>query len=121
MKFLRTIFLILLCAMLPLTGLAASGLTGDCPMQRSMTTDDGSSVMSADMPGCDSMKSSTAGKAKGVFCKATAQCQFGNLYCPAFNTTVSHPMAAGNRVVFHYQESLSAHEPDGLWRPPRVI
>ena len=121
MKLLRTIFLLLLCAMLPLTGLAASGLAGECPMmQQSMTMDDGS-VMSAVMPGCDSMKSSTAGKAKGVFCKATAQCQFGNLYYPAFDPTVSHPMAVGNRVVFRYAESLSVYEPGSLWRPPRAI
>jgi hypothetical protein len=118
MRFLRTFFL-LLCAMLPLTGLAASGLTGECPMQQSMTVDDGS-VMSAVMPDCDSMKSSTAGKAKGVFCKATAQCQFSNLYFPAFNATVSHPMVASNRVAFHYAKSVPDRDPNGLWRPPRL-
>ena len=65
MKFLRTLILLLLCAVLPISGLAASGR--ECPMMQqgmsmsmSMDMDAG---MSADTPGCDSMQSSSAGKA----------------------------------------------------------
>ncbi|MBO3056554.1 hypothetical protein J4763_07090 [Burkholderia pseudomallei] len=119
MKILRTIFVLLLCAMLPLSGLAATGLAGECPMQQSPMHEDGS--MSVEMSGCDMMKSSMAGKAKGVFCKVTAQCQFASIYYPPVQTTVSHPLAVSNQVVFHYAESFTGHEPDGLWRPPRAI
>lgn len=43
---------------------------------------DSDAGMSADMPGCDSMKLSPVDKtkAKGVFYKVTAQCQFGSMY-----------------------------------------
>ncbi|WP_090869482.1 hypothetical protein [Paraburkholderia diazotrophica] len=118
MKLLRTLFILLLCAVLPISGLAASGMAGECPMQQSMSMDDG---MSAVMPGCDSMKSSSADKAKSSFCKVTAQCQFGSLYHPAVTATVSHPTSVGSRVVFHYAQSLTVREPGGLWRPPRAI
>ncbi|KVE31209.1 MULTISPECIES: hypothetical protein [Burkholderia] len=122
MKLLRTILLLLLCAMLPISGLAASGLTGECPMQQSMSMDSDSS-MSADMRGCDSMNSSSPGKAaaKGVFCKATAECQFGSLYHPTACADVSRPAALVCSVVFHYVDSLPVRDPNGLWRPPRLI
>jgi hypothetical protein len=120
MKFFRTLFMLVLCAMLPISGLAASGLTGDCPMQQSIAMlDDGSA--SAAMSGCDSMKSSPDGKAKTGFCKMTAQCQFGSIYYPGSNTTVIRPAAPNSRVVFHYSQSLSVRAPDGLWRPPRSL
>lgn len=76
MKFLRTLFLLLLCVALPVSGLAASGLTGACPMQMSMGAGE-SGAMSSDMAGCENMKSAPAGKAKGFSCKVTAQCQVG--------------------------------------------
>jgi hypothetical protein len=120
MKIVRTILILLLCAMLPLSGLAATGLAGECPMQQSMPMhDDGS--MSVEMADCDIMKSPTAGKAKGGFCKATAQCQFASIYYPPLQATVNHPMAASNKVVFQYAESFTGREPSGLWRPPRAI
>ncbi|MPW23173.1 hypothetical protein GCT13_42000 [Paraburkholderia sp. CNPSo 3157] len=118
MKFFRTLFLLLLCAMLPITGLAASGTAGECPMQQTMSMDDGMFVA---MTGCDSMKSSSTVKPKGGFCKMTAQCQFGSLYYPTVTATVSHPTSVGSRVVFHYAKSLTVREPGGLWRPPRAI
>ncbi|MFM0198102.1 hypothetical protein PQQ65_34130 [Paraburkholderia strydomiana] len=120
MKFLRTLLLLLLCAALPISGLAASGLTGACPMQMSMGSDD-SSATSSDMPGCETMKSSQPGKAKGFFCKATAQCQLGSLYHPVSTTNVTRPAGLSSRVVFHYALSLTVREPAGLWRPPRTI
>ncbi|TES61608.1 hypothetical protein E2P84_43455 [Burkholderia cepacia] len=122
MKLLRTFILLLLCAMLPLSGLAASGLTGECPMQQSMSMDSGSG-MSADMPGCDSMKSSAPdkAKAKGAFCKVTAQCQFGSLYHPNARADISRPATLVRPVIFHYTDSVPVRDPNGLWRPPRFI
>lgn len=126
MKFLRTIILLLLCAVLPISGLAASGLAGECPMmQQGMSTSmDMDAGMSADMPGCDSMKSSSTdkahAKAKGMACKLTAQCQFGSLYHPAARAEVSRPAAYASTVAFHYAQILPVRDPNGLWRPPRI-
>ncbi|ELW9530064.1 hypothetical protein [Burkholderia cenocepacia] len=122
MKLFRTIILLLLCAVLPISGLAASGLTGECPMQQTMSMSTDSS-MSADMPGCDSMQSTSTGKtkAKGMFCKITAQCQFGSLYHPAARADVTRPAALVRPVAFHYAESLPVRDPNGLWRPPRLV
>jgi hypothetical protein len=130
MKFFRTLLLLLLCVMLPISGLAASGLAGACPMmqQSAAMQDDGS--MSAAMQGCDSMNPSTDGntkakaeaKAKAGFCKMTAQCQFGSVYYSGAVAHVSRPAAPYNQaVVFHYSQSLSIRAPDGLWRPPRAL
>ncbi|KWF83400.1 hypothetical protein WL94_23490 [Burkholderia cepacia] len=122
MKLLRTFILSLLCVVLPISGLAASGLTGECPMQQTMSMGADAS-MSSDMPGCDLMKSSSVdkAKAKGMFCKVTAQCQFGSLYHPAARTDVSRPAAFGTPVIFHYTQSLPVRDPNGLWRPPRLV
>ncbi|UXU89932.1 hypothetical protein [Burkholderia sp. S-53] len=127
MKLLRTFILLLLCAVLPISGLAASGLTGECPMQHTMSmgADTGMS-MSADMSDCDSMKSPSAdsakakAKAKGMACKVTAQCQFGSLYHPAARADVSRPAAFASTIVFHYTQSVAVRDPSGLWRPPRI-
>lgn len=121
MKFFRTLLLLMLCAMLPLSGLAASGLTGACPMmQRSMAMGDGV-AMATMMPDCATTKSSPASKAKGVFCKMTAQCQMGCQYLPVASIEVTRPTGVFSRVAFNYTESLSVREPTGLWRPPRAI
>ena len=120
MKLLRTFLLLLLCAVLPISGLAASGLVGECPMQQSMGMGNGGE-MSATMPDCDSMKSSSAGKAKGVFCKMSAQCQIGCQYLPVATLEVTRPAGFSSSVVFNYAQSLSDREPAGLWRPPRAI
>ncbi|HDR9510218.1 hypothetical protein C5615_28425 [Burkholderia cepacia] len=129
MKLLRTFILLLLCAVLPISGLAASGLTGECPMQHtmSMEADTGMSMtMSADMSDCDSMKSPSASsakakaKAKAMACKVTAQCQFGSLYHPAGRVDVTRPAAFASTIVFHYTQSVPVRDPSGLWRPPRI-
>ena len=122
MKILRTFLLLLLCAVLPISGLAASGLTGDCdcPMQMSMGADEGS-AMSAPMSSCETMKSPQTGKAKGFFCKTMAQCQLGCMYLPAPRAEVTRPAGLSSPVVFHYAQSLPVREPAGLWRPPRAI
>ena len=121
MKILRTLFVLLLCVMLPLSGLAASGATGACAMESSMAGD--SAVMSADMPGCDSMSptSSEHGKSKVSLCKVSAQCQMGSLYHPVSSPTVTRPAGSFLALSFHYTQSLSIREPDGLWRPPQSL
>ena len=121
MKILRTLLVLLLCAMLPLSGLAASGATGQCPMEAEMTG--GAVAMSADMPNCDSMTpvSSEHGKSKASLCKVTAQCQMGSLYHPVSSPTIVRPVGSFVPVSFHYAESLSIREPDGPWRPPRSL
>ncbi|QBR01618.1 hypothetical protein [Paraburkholderia pallida] len=122
MKLLRTLILLLLCAVLPLSGLAATGMAGDCPMQQSMSMPmHGDGAASVSMPGCDMAKSSSPGKAKGVFCKATAQCQFASIYYPAVPVTVSRPVTRGSPVVFHYTGAFTGRAPAGLWRPPRAV
>jgi len=125
MKLFRTVILLLLCAVLPISGLAASGLTGECPMQHTMSMEtDMGMTLSADMSGCDSMKAPPTdhakAKAKGMACKVTAQCQFGSLYHPAARTDVSRPAAFASRIVFHYTQSVPIRDPNGLWRPPRI-
>ncbi|MCU9953031.1 MULTISPECIES: hypothetical protein [Burkholderia] len=127
MKLFRTFILLLLCAVLPISGLAASGLTGECPMQHTMSMEaDTGMKMSADMSDCDSMKSPAAdsakakAKAKAMACKVTAQCQFGSLYHPAARADVSRPAAFASTIVFHYTQSVPVRDPSGLWRPPRI-
>ncbi|AOJ70265.1 MULTISPECIES: hypothetical protein [Burkholderia] len=121
MKILRLLLVLLWCATLPLTGLAASGLVGDCPMQQTMSMGvDGAMPPSQD---CESMKSTAAGKtgkAKIVFCKVMVQCQFGSLYHPMPASDVVRPAGESRQVVFHYAKSLTVREPGGLWRPPRT-
>ena len=120
MKFLRILLLLLLCAVLPISGLAASGLTGECPMQMSAGSDE-ASAMSSEMLGCEMTKSSQPEKAKGYFCKATAQCQLGSLYHPVSRLEVTRPAALSSPPQFHYAHSLVDREPAGLWRPPRTL
>ncbi|NPT43089.1 hypothetical protein GNZ12_17555 [Paraburkholderia sp. 1N] len=121
MKILRTLLVLLLCVMLPLSGLAASGTTGQCPMESATTSD--IAAMSADMPGCDSMSpmSSEQGKSKASLCKVSAQCQMGSLYHPVSSPTVTRPAGSFVPVSFHYAQSLSIRAPDGLWRPPQSL
>jgi hypothetical protein len=120
MKMLRILLVVLLCAVLPLSGLAASGLTGQCPMQAGMANDDGS-TMSTEVPDCDAMKSPSANKAKNSLCKAMTQCQMGSLYHPGSKPVVHRPAGHFSPVFFHYAQALIVRTPDGLWRPPRTL
>ncbi|ASL45224.1 hypothetical protein bAD24_I17260 [Burkholderia sp. AD24] len=123
MKILRTLLVLLLCAMLPLSGLAASGATGSCPMESTMSGN--LAAMSADMPGCDSMQSTSGEpgkeKSKVSLCKVTAQCQMGSLYHPVSSPSVARPAGPFVPVSFHYAPSFSFRAPDGLWRPPQSL
>ncbi|ALS61879.1 hypothetical protein [Pandoraea norimbergensis] len=125
MKFLRICCLFLLCAVLPISGLAASGLTGACPMQMSPSADDGATVdmaaMAADMAGCDSMKAPDGVKLKAPFCKATTQCQLGSLYHPVDLPSATRPFGPMTAVTFAYADTLSVRAPDGPWRPPTSL
>lgn len=121
MRIIRNFLVLLLCAMLPLSGLAASGLTGQCPMmQTGMAGGDGATV-SAAMAECDAMQSTSPGKAKGSLCKTTAQCQMGSLYHPVSVPAAHRPTGLFSSIAFHYTQSLIVHTPDGLWRPPRTL
>lgn len=121
MKLLRLFFVLLLCAMLPLSGLAASGLTGQCPMQAAMGEHNG--AMSTNMADCDSMKPASGedGKAKASLCKVAAGCQMGSLYHPVSALAVVRPAGSFSPLRFQYAESLSVRAPDGLWRPPQIL
>ncbi|HEV3427922.1 MAG TPA: hypothetical protein VG320_08590 [Paraburkholderia sp.] len=118
MRFIRTLFVLLLCAMLPLSGLAASGLTGQCPMQTAV-----SSSADSRMQGCDAMKSPAAdhGKSVSTLCKMTAQCMSGSLYHPVSLPVLSRPAGRVSELRFHYAQACPARSPDGLWRPPRAL
>ncbi|WP_322047622.1 hypothetical protein [Paraburkholderia sp. J67] len=121
MKFIRTLLVLLLCAMLPLSGLAASGLSGPCPIQATV-----SSAADADMqgmPGCETMKSAPTdhGKSGGTLCKMTAQCQAGSLYHPVSLPVLTRPAGRVIELHFHYAQACPGRGPDGLWRPPRAL
>nr|WP_075643325.1 hypothetical protein [Caballeronia sordidicola] len=123
MKILRTLFVLWLCAVLPLTGLAASGSAGPCPMQ-TMTMDT-ASAMSQSMPGCDSMASDSMSghdsKSKSPLCKMDVQCQMGCMTIPASAPSIARSLRAYRPVFFHATQSLFVREPDGLWKPPRPL
>ncbi len=123
MKILRTLLLLLLCAMLPLSGLAASGLTGPCPMQALPSADhDRMMPADTDMAGCETMQPPANGKVKSPSsCKMTAQCQLGSLYYPVSLPVVHRPAGMFSPVTFFYTESLLVGVPDGPWRPPRAL
>lgn len=121
MNILRTFFVLLLCAMLPMSGLAASGLTGQCPMQAGMA-EDGGKMPSVEMPDCDAMQSTASpDTARHPLCKAMSQCQMGSLYHPVSAPVTQRPAGLVSPVVFHYAQSLVVHTPDGPWRPPRSL
>lgn len=124
MRFIRTLFVLLLCAMLPLSGLAASGLTGQCPMQTAVSSSADSGMQGVQgMPGCDAMKSPAAdhGKSASTLCKMTAQCMSGSLYHPVSLPVLSRPAGRVSELRFHYAQACPARSPDGLWRPPRAL
>jgi hypothetical protein len=116
MKFLRTLLVLLLCAVLPLTGLAANCTAGDCPMQQPCAM-----TMHGAMPNCDSMHSSHGGKAKGTSCEMNAQCHIGSQSIPAAPLQVTRPAGFSSPIVFSYTQVLPVREPSGLWRPPRAV
>jgi hypothetical protein len=120
-KILRTLFVLWLCAVLPLTGLAASGSAGQCPMQ-SMTHDSGS-MMSVAMTDCESMAMPAGqdSKSKDPLCKMTVQCQMGCMSIPVSAPGIARSAGAYRPMFFHYIQSLFVREPDGLWKPPRAL
>ncbi|MBN3724210.1 hypothetical protein [Burkholderia sp. Ac-20379] len=131
MRLLRTLLVLLLCIALPLDALAASGLTGACPMH------DGHAMQGAmpphagpmpDMAGisgisdCDGMTALPPGKRNACDhgCRMSAQCQFGSLHHPAVLAEVRRPAVLILPVRFHYAATLAVRDPNRLWRPPRA-
>lgn len=120
-----------MCAALPLTGLAASGVAGDCPMQMtsmsgeasamSNMSDMAASSMTMTMDHCDGMPMTSGSKVKGPFCKVAAQCNLGNLYHPALAPEVARAASIVRKTHFSYTDSLRLRAPDGLWRPPTSL
>lgn len=121
MKLLRTLLVLLMCAVLPLPGLASNLLTRQCPMQMSMGAGAVQECLQDCMRHCDATKASDSGKARGSLCKAMTQCQIGSLFFPVSMPLTQRPAAPALSVFFHYAQSLSIREPDGLWRPPRAV
>lgn len=132
MRWLRTFLVLLLCTVLPLSGLAASGFVGACPMQSaaqsiSLTEPGmhGAGGMQAVIPVANpsAMPPAHDGKHKagGKSCRMCAQCQFGSLHQPPVHAGVSPHAAHGVPVRFHYTDSLRTRDPNGLWRPPRLL
>lgn len=124
MKLLRTVLLLLLCAMLPVSGFAASGLAGACPMH-STSADESSAAMASadsamDMQDCMTMSPSHDGKVKHPSCKMSAQCEFGSLYCPVGIPRVEQAAYAVAVSYFVYAHPFAGREPGTLWRPPRA-
>jgi len=107
--------------MLPLSGLAASGMAGDCPMQMSSMSGDESNAMAAGMDHCDGMMAPAGNKAKGPFCKIAAQCNLGSLYHPSVTPQVARAASIARKTEFAYTDSLRLRAPDGLWRPPTSL
>ena len=89
MNFLRRLFVVLLCLMLPLTGMAASGLAGAYAMPMPAAMADGPDCAPmADMPDCATMAQASSQAPSypdshgHSACKMTTQCQLGSLYTP---------------------------------------
>ncbi|MEK6350142.1 MAG: hypothetical protein V4764_21850 [Burkholderia sp.] len=120
MRLLRTLLVLLLCIALPLDALAASGLTGACPMHDDAMQ--GAMPAMAAMSGCDGMATLPPGKRNACdhACKMSAQCQFGSLHHPAVLTEARRPAALILPIRFHYAATLAVRDPNGLWRPPRA-
>lgn len=120
-KWFRCLLVLLLCAMLPLSGLAASGLAGDCPMQMTSMSGDPHGEMAASMDHCDGMSTPSGSKVKGPFCKIAAQCNLGSLYHPSATPEVARAASVERKTDFTYTDSLRSRAPDGLWRPPTSL
>ncbi|AKC70520.1 hypothetical protein [Pandoraea oxalativorans] len=139
MKLLRLVLVLLLCAVLPLSGLAASGMAGACPMQMTAASDEATVMITAvvttaapanvavspptemAMDHCDGMSMPAEGKPGGPFCKVTAQCNLGSLYHPTLTPDVARPVSITRKTGFHYANALRLRAPDGLWRPPTSL
>ncbi|MBI0329169.1 hypothetical protein [Burkholderia plantarii] len=120
MRWLRTLLVLLLCTVLPLSGLAASGFAGACPMQSALQS---ISLAKPGMYDADGMPAAHGGKHKagGKSCRMCAQCQFGSLHQPPVHADVSRRAVHGVPVRFHYANTFRTRDPNGLWRPPRPL
>ncbi len=132
MRFLRVLFITLLCAVLPISGMAATGVVMDCPipsaLQMAMATEamDNTQAMNDCMQAMDESAPSQAHSershiGKNVHCKLVVQCQVSSQYIPIPSSGVDTPIAQSRKLVFHYARSLSATALNDLWRPPQAV
>lgn len=121
MRLLRTVLVLLLCLALPLDALAASGLTGACPMHDGQAMPGPMPAMAA-MSGCDGLATLPPARQKTCdhACRMSAQCQFGSLHHPAVLAEARRPAALILPLRFHYAATLAVRDPNSLWRPPRA-
>lgn len=104
-----------------MTGLAATGLSGPCPMQKSMLEVHEIAQM-VGMPDCDTMESSPdSSLTDSPTCKTSVHCQLGSLYHPAPHADVARPAERLTPVACFYVHPLIVSDPNGLWRPPRTL
>ena len=121
MRLFRVLLVLLLCMALPMTGLAATGLAGPCPMQMS-TLEEHEIAQLEGMPDCDTMESSpNSGLTDSPICKSSVHCQLGSLYHPVPHADVARPAERLISVAFSYVHPLIVSDPNGLWRPPRTL
>jgi len=130
MRFIRVFFITLLCMVLPISGMAATGLVMDCPipsamqMQMAAKMDDNAQMdcmqaMDEAANASASAEQTHAPIGKNVHCKLVVQCQVSSQYVPAPATGLDAPLVQARKVVFHYARTLSALPLNDLWRPPQ--
>lgn len=122
MKTVRAIIILLLCLVLPISGLAATGSVGWCPMQASSDTGSHDSATTpAAMPDCTMVTASHGDKAKPTQCKYMAQCAMANVYYPASVPTVTRPLGVSTKIRFFYSTQYAFWPAVALWHPPRLV
>jgi hypothetical protein len=126
MKLIRLLLLFVLSLTLPVSGLAATGTTGECLMVSSamMEMTDASPALSAPMPKMEhcSRQQDASGKAKGrMECKFGAECKVGGVYHPAVPPSVSTPLPLAQTVLVPAAQLPISRTLNGVWRPPPAL
>ena len=117
MKIIRVVMLLWLSLMLPVSGLASSGLTGQCPMQDDAMSLSASGAECGDMAMHDMNSKNAVQKAP---CNMDAQCHFGGLYHPV-SAPETHSSPELSYLTPLYSASPQVGSTDNNWRPPRVV
>ena len=131
MRFIRVLFITLLCMVLPISGMAATGVVMDCPIPSAMQwqmaaqADDNASASMDCMQSMEEMSASPSHShspvGKNVHCKLLLQCQVSSQYVPVPATGVDAPLMQPRKLVFHYAHTLPALSLSDLWRPPQSL
>jgi len=117
MKIIRIVMLLWLSLMLPITGLAGSGLAGECPMMESGSAMSSMSMECGDMAMHDMSSKTPTKKAP---CNMDAQCHFGGLYHPTV-APETHSGPVLSYLTHLYSDSPQVGSTDSNWRPPRAV